>query len=87
MLKAKYVEGDEMVIALCCKAGHNRSVGLGALVTYIFEQEGYSVLKLWLSESVMNHKQLCIECCKTDSEAKCCKLCAFEDAVRLLRSI
>ena len=57
MLKATYAEGDETVIALCCKHGHNQSVGLGGIVNYIFEQEGYSVLKLWLSESVMNHKE------------------------------
>ena len=87
ILRAMYLEGDEMVIALCCKHGHNRSVGLGAIVTYILEQEGYSVHKVWLSQSVMTHRQICLECCKTDSEAKCCFLRAFKDAVRLWRSI
>ena len=89
MLKTKTVDKDEIVLALCCKAGINRLVGLGAIATQSLEQEGFEVHNVWLSKSEMIHRRICMDCdfCKTGSDAKLDNKLALELAVRMWRSI
>ena len=89
MLNTTTVDNDEIALALCCKAGINRSVGFCAIFAFILDREGFEVHKVWLSQSVMTHRRICMDCnfCKTGSEDKHEKMRAFEDAVRLWRSI
>ena len=89
MLKRKTVGKDEVVIALCCKAGINRSVGLAAIVSHILETEGFEVQIVRLSKAQMTHRNICMDFnfCKTGSEAKLEKKLALAKAVGLWRSL
>ena len=89
MLNMKTVGTDEIVIALCCRAGINRSVGLAAIVIHVLEQEGFEVQNVWLSKAQMTHRNIRMDCnfCKTGSEAKLEKKLAPARAVGLWRSL
>ena len=78
---------DELVIALCCKAGINRSVGLCAIVAHILEAEGHRVTKAWLSEDEMEHRGICMNCvdCKSGHHANGNKRRALRNAVAMYR--
>ena len=78
---------DELVIALCCRAGINRSIGLCAIVAHILEAEGHKVSKAWLSQDEMQDRGICMNCvcCKSGEQAMKNKIRAFDYAVAVYR--
>jgi len=80
---------DELVIALACKAGVNRSVGMCSIVAHILEAEGHKVSKVWLSKHIMRQRELCTDCvfCRDGYSAHYNKHRALEAAAAMYRQI
>ena len=80
---------DELVIALVCKRGLHRSVGMCSIVAHILEAEGHKVSKAWLSEHIMQQREICTDCsyCRDGYSAVHKKCRALEAAVAMYRQI
>lgn len=80
---------DELVIALACKAGVNRSVGMCSIVAHILEQQGHKVTKIWLSKHIMRQREICTDCafCRDGYSAVYKKFRALEAAAAMYRQI
>ena len=84
-----FISGGACTIAVCCKAGINRSIGCCRVLEHVLTSSGFLVDIIWLSKPQIDRRRICYKCahCRYGRFQTHKKACALDDAFRLWQTL